>query len=80
MAGTTLDVLESREAIDRYEAAAVRVRVLAQHLDRLVRTYEDLRPILEHLAMLRQILEAMRARAQVLRNEGQIVVEDAGIC
>ncbi len=79
VAGTTLDVLESREAIDRYEAAAVRVRVLAQRLNRLAQSYEDLRPILEHPAMLRRILEAMRARAQVLRDEGQIVLEDAGI-
>ena len=77
-AGTVSDILETREAIQNYEAAAARLRVVGARIDRIVPQLSRLMPLLEHPDMVERMIEGMRSHAETLRENGQVTLATAG--
>jgi hypothetical protein len=77
-AGTTIDVLETREAISQYEAARARIIAVSSRIDRAHRELGTLRPLLQYPRQARALLVGMRSRAERLRAHGQLVLEEHG--
>jgi hypothetical protein len=78
IAGTTIDVLETREAIAQYEAAAGRLRAVGSRFDRLSRELQPLLPLLQYPRTANALIAGLRARAETLRENGQVVLSERG--
>jgi hypothetical protein len=78
IAGTTIDALETREAIAEYEAARARIVAVSNRIDRIHRELGTLRPLLEYPSQARARIAGMQARAETLRRRGQLVLEESG--
>lgn len=76
VAGTTLDVLETREAIQQYEAARGQIVAVSNRIRNISRDLHRLRPLLQYPDLARAMIDGMRQHAQVLRHQHQVVLRE----
>ena len=72
--GTFLDAREASEAVDQYEAAPARLRAVTARVNAVSRQLDPLLPLLQYPATRDRIVSALRAQAQTLRDNGQLVL------
>lgn len=76
--GTTLDVLETREAVTAHESARARIRVVTARLNRVARQLEPLRPLLAYPDLAAGRVARIQSHATTLRQNAQIVLQGRG--
>jgi hypothetical protein len=76
--GTASDLLETHQAIEEYEAAVARIGPLSQRVERLARELDPLLPLLAFPRTAAAFIAALQSSAQTLRENGQLVLTEAG--
>jgi hypothetical protein len=76
--GAASDLLETHQAIEEYEAAVARIGPLSQRIERLAHELDPLLPLLAFPQTAAAFIAALQSSAETLRENGQVVLTEAG--